>query len=311
VLHLQKISTMKKALLGAFSFLVLFSASACDICGCGVGNFYLGLLPHFNSKFFGIRYQYMHYHTQLASDASQFSNDYYKTVELWSGFNIGKRLQLLAFVPYHINKQYTDDGIKTQSGIGDVSLLLNYNLFQSKTSDAKNMIHQQLWIGGGLKLPTGKNDVDVNDPLVNPGDVNSQNGTGSTDLLLNASYDVTINKFGLNTSANYKINTDNKTGYRFGNRFTANTFAYYKLRAMGLGLAPNIGLMYENAAANNLNKATVVQTGGNLTSLAGGVEVNFNKIALGVNVQLPVSQNFAEGQTQLKIKGLVHFTFAL
>ena len=302
---------MKRVFLTAFTFLIIFSASACEICGCGVGNFYLGLLPHFNSKFFGIRYQYMHYHTQLAGDASQFSNDYYKTVELWSGINIGAKLQLLAFIPYHINKQFTDDGIKTQNGIGDVSILLNYNLLHSRTNAGKNLIEHQLWIGGGIKLPTGKNNIDINDPLVNPGDVNSQSGTGSTDILLNASYDVSINKFGLNTSANYKINTDNKTGYRFGNRFAANTFAYYKLRAMGLGIAPNVGLLYENAASNNLNKASVLQTGGNLMLVAGGIEMNFNKIALGANVQLPVSQNFAEGQTQAKLKGLLHVTFAL
>jgi hypothetical protein len=302
---------MKRIFLTSFTFLIIFSASACEICGCGVGNFYLGLLPHFNSKFFGLRYHYMHYHTQLANDATQFSNDYYKTVELWSGINIGPKLQILAFVPYHINKQFTDDGIKTQNGIGDISILLNYNLLHTRSNAGKNLIEHQLWIGAGIKLPTGKNNVDINDPSVNPGDVNSQSGTGSTDFLLNASYDVSINKFGVSTSVNYKINTDNKTGYRFGNRFTANTFAFYKLRAMGLGIAPNVGLLYENSASNNLNKATVVQTGGHLISVAGGVEMNFKKIALGANLQLPVVQNFAEGQTQSKVKGLVHLTFAL
>jgi hypothetical protein len=302
---------MKKILLTFLSFVILFSAFACEICGCGVGNFYLGLLPHFNSKFFGIRYQYMRYHTQLAGDASQFSNDHYKTVELWGGMNIGSKLQVLAFVPYHINKQYTDDGIKTVSGLGDMSILLNYNFFHSRSSAGKNRIEQQLWVGAGIKLPTGKNNIDVNDPLVNPGDVNSQTGTGSTDVLLNASYDISINKFGVNTSGNYKINTGNRTGYRFGNRVTANSFAYYKLRAAGVGLAPNVGLLYENASSNSLNKSSVVETGGNLLSAAGGIEINFKSIALGANIQLPVSQNFAQGQTQSKVKGLIHLTFAL
>ena len=253
----------------------------------------------------------MHYHTQLANDPTQFSNDYYKIVELWSGINIGPKLQILAFIPYHINKQFTDDGIKTQDGIGDISILLNYNLLHTRSNAGKNLIEHQLWIGAGIKLPTGKNNVDINDPSVNPGDVNSQSGTGSTDFLLNASYDVSINKFGLSTSVNYKINTDNKTRYRFGNRFTSNTFAFFKLNAMGLGIAPNAGLLYENSASNNLNKVTVVQTGGHLISVAGGVEMNFKKIALGANLQLPVAQNFAEGQTQSKVKGLVHLTFAL
>ncbi len=301
---------MKGVLLTALTSFILFSASACDICGCGVGNFYLGLLPHFNSKFFGVRYQYTHYHTQLAADATQFSSDYYKTIELWGGINISSKLQLLAFVPYQINKQLTDDGIKTHNGIGDMSLLLNYNLFHNRNA-GKRLVEHQLWIGGGTKLPTGKNNIDVNDPLANPGDVNSQTGTGSADILLNTSYDVSINKFGLNTSANYKINTGNKIGYRFGNRFTANTFAYYKLRAAGLGFAPNVGLLYENGATNNLNKSTVLQTGGNLTSVATGIEMNFKTIALGANIQLPISQNIAEGQTQAKVKGLLHLTLAL
>lgn len=302
---------MKKALLLIIIFFSFFSASACEICGCGVGNFYLGLLPNFKSKFFGVRYQYMHYHTQLKSDATQFSNDYYKTAELWTGFNISNRWQVLAFIPYRINKQITDDGIKKQNGLGDISVLFNYNLLGKRSHSGNANIDQQLWLGGGLKLPTGKNNADVTSASANPGDVNWQSGTGSTDFLLNAAYYININKMGLNTSINYKINTHNKSEYHYGNRFTANTFAYYKVRAAGLGFAPNVGLLYENSATNKLNKITVDQTGGNILLAATGLEVNFNKIALGANVQLPLSQNFAEGQTQSKLRGLVHLTFAL
>lgn len=302
---------MKKFLLTSTVLFTLFSVSACEICGCGVGNFYLGMLPNFKSKFFGIRYQYMHYHTQLANDATQFSNDYYKTVELWTGFNIGKRLQLLAFVPYRINKQISDDGIKNQNGLGDISVLLNYNLFNTRTHNGNSNIEQQLWIGGGVKLATGKNNADVTSATANPGDVNWQTGTGSTDFLLNAAYNININRVGLNTSVNYKINTHNKSQYQYGNRFSTNTFFYYKARAMGLGISPNVGLLYENAAVNKLDKASVIQTGGNILSAAGGVEINYKNIAVGANIQLPVSQNFADGQTQSKIRGLVHVTFAL
>ena len=68
--------------------------------------------------------------------------------------------------------------------------------------------------------------------------------------------------------------------------------------------------MYENASTNKLNKGAVDQTGGNILLAAGGLEVNYKSIALGANVQLPVSQNFAEGQTESKVRGLVHLTFA-
>lgn len=291
----------------AILLLSLQQTFACEICGCGVGNFYLGLLPNFKSKFFGVRYQYMHYHTELANDKTQFSNDFYKTVELWSGINIGKKWQMLVFVPYRVNKQISDDGIKEQNGLGDISMLLNYNLLNTRGNNNS----QQAWIGGGVKLATGKNNADITSANANPGDVNWQSGTGSTDFLLNAAYNLSINRIGLNTSVNYKINTQNKDKYQYGNRFTANTFAYYKTRAIGLGLAPNIGVLYENAAANKLQKATVDQTGGNIVLASGGIEINFNKIAVGTNVQLPLTQNFAEGQTQAKVRGLVHLTVAL
>ncbi|HEX4850496.1 MAG TPA: transporter, partial [Puia sp.] len=88
------------------TFLTLSSATmACDICGCGGSNIYMGLLPNFKSKFIGVRYHYSHFHTVLASDQTQFSNNYYNTIELWGGWNIGKKWQVLAFVPYYVNKQ--------------------------------------------------------------------------------------------------------------------------------------------------------------------------------------------------------------
>src|SRR5215475_8536802 len=106
-------------------YLVVFltissSTMACDICGCGGGNFYMGLLPNFKSKFIGVRYHYSQYHTVLANDQTQFSHNYYNAVELWGGWNIGKKWQVLAFVPYYFNRQADDDGVTYKNGLGDV-----------------------------------------------------------------------------------------------------------------------------------------------------------------------------------------------
>ncbi|CAN5423136.1 hypothetical protein BH10BAC3_BH10BAC3_18740 [soil metagenome] len=86
----------------------------------------MGMLPNFENKFVGLRYQYLKYHNEITSDKSQFSNDTYQTVELWTGWNIGKRWRMMAFVPYQINKQSSDDGIKQANGLGDITVLCNF-----------------------------------------------------------------------------------------------------------------------------------------------------------------------------------------
>lgn len=305
---------MKKIyLLLALIFMCTGLSFACEICGCGVGNFYMGMLPNFKSKFIGVRYSYMHYQTELASDKTQFSNDFYKTTEIWGGWNIGNRWQVLAFVPYRFNKKISDDGVKETNGLGDITLLANYKLLHTrKVNESNRATEQQLWVGGGLQLPTGAYHVDMSDPDANIGEANSQPGTGSVGVLFNSMYNISFNRLGINASANYRINTVNPDQYRFGNKIAINGLAYYRIRlGGGIVVSPNLGLLYEHAAANEFAGNAVDQTGGYLLNASAGVEINFNKITVGFNTQMPVSQNFAEGQTVSKNRGILHVSFAL
>jgi flagellar capping protein FliD len=124
-------------------------------------------------------------------------------------------------------------------------------------------------------------------------------------------YNLRIKNFGINASANYKINTVNKQEYKYGNKLATNLIAYYRLNARKVGISPNAGIGYENVASNLLSSKEVQYTGSNVTNAIMGVEFTFHKIGLGLNAQLPVAQNFAQGQTQLKFKGIAHITFAL
>jgi hypothetical protein len=115
------------------AFIVLFlspviGARACEICGCGNNNFQIGILPTFSKGFIGIRYTTSQFNSIVQEDVSQFSNDYYKTTELWGGVNL-RKFQVIAFLPYFNSKEVGDDGTTISNGLGDAMVLLNYKVF--------------------------------------------------------------------------------------------------------------------------------------------------------------------------------------
>ena len=110
------------------------------------------------------------------------------------------------------------------------------------------MFRSNCGLGAGVKLPTGKFVIDASDPDV-AAVANTQLGSGGTDILLNGMYNVSINKLGINTTVNYKINTANKEEYKFGNKLTAGSFVYYVFPLKGVMISPNVGLLYEHCEA--------------------------------------------------------------
>ena len=303
---------MKRTILFFGLFVSSLLSFSCPICGCGGGNLYMGLLPDFQKQFLGIRYHYANFHTQLLNDPTQFSTNYYNTIELWGGVRISPKMQLLAFLPYYQNKQIDDDGTSRPSGLGDVSILGQYQAFHLiSVAKNKKLIDQQLWLGGGLKLPTGSFNVNTADTLTTVADINAQLGTGSVDFLLNALYSLRIGNLGFNLSANYKINTVNHDHYKYGDKFTGNLIAYYRIPIRKTAIAPNLGIGYETVTGNQLQGKKVQYTGSNVLTGVIGLEYFVGRTGFGLNAQLPMTQNFAEGQTKLRMKGMAHITFSL
>ena len=303
---------MKKYIILIAITLTSISSFACEICGCGVGNFYMGVLPHFKKGFIGVRYHYTNYHTVMADDATQYSYDYFKSTELWGGVNIGKKWQLLAFIPYNFNKQVGDDGTTKSDGLGDITLLANYKLLKDIKLGKNKSFEQTLFIGGGFKLPTGKFNADVSDPMmVAASTVNTQIGSGSFDFLLNTMYNVKWNKFGVNTSATYKINTTNSSTVKYGNKSIVNATAFYNIGSNDLVVSPNAGLLYENLASNINSGKTIASTSGQAFLATAGVQLKFNKFSVGANFNIPLIQNYSDNQTRIQSKGTMQFNFAL
>ena len=148
-------------------------------------------------------------------------------------------------------------------------------MFEASTKN----VSQQLWIGAGLKGPTGKFSIEANDPDV-ASVANTQLDSGSTDFLINAMYNIHINKFGISTTANYKINSSNEEEYKSGNKFSASSFIYYAFPVSNVIISPNLGLLFEYTEHSELNESKIELTGGKILQSSVGAEMGFKRTAL-------------------------------
>lgn len=303
---------MKRIIILLISIASFESVWACDICGCGVGSYYVGILPEFSKKIIGVRYRYNSLVTHLGAGGSTSyltTDETYRTAELWGGWTIGKKLRLMAYVPVSFNEKFNQGITTRKTGLGDVGVQGFYQVFDSRsTTEANKMLVHSLWVGAGVKAPTGKYEAPEKNGMETANIF--QLSTGSVDFTLNAMYDLRLQDAGINTMVSYKMNTVNGDEYRYGNKFSSGVQAYYKFRIMNkLTLAPNAGLLFESAKKDLDAGYRVDVSGGHMLLGSFGAEITFKNIAIGGNYQVPASQNLAGGFVKANNRAMMHVAF--
>ena len=315
---------MKKALLSVLLppalILGAMPARACDICGCGAGSYYIGILPEFNKKIAGIRYRGSALTTHLGPGGKRTyltTDEQYHTTELWAGWTIKDKFRIMGYIPVSYNAKSNESATAAKTGLSDASALGFYRLLRSKKTLPGNgessgkLLVQDLWIGGGIKLPTGR---------YNPSDKSSTNagtnlfqlGTGSTDFIFMGMYDIRLQDAGLNITAGYKINTTNKHDYYYGNRFSGSTQLYYKFRFNKKWMAsPNAGFHYERSGKDLDGGYSVRATGGMAAFATLGAEISFSKCTFGGNFQPVLFQDLGSGAVRTGNRSMIHFSLLL
>jgi hypothetical protein len=305
---------MKKLMLALFFLLFVIQDSwSCDICGCGVGSYYIGILPDFNKKIIGLRYRYSQMRSHIGINGSTTyltTNEQYQTVELWGAWNLGKKFRFMANIPQHFNMRTNLSGINRKSGLGDISFIAFYRLLNKRTVvKNKKLLVQSLWIGTGLKLPTGE---------YNPADKQNSNtetnlfqlGTASLDYSLNLMYDIRYQDAGFNLNSSYKINSENQYGYSYGNKFNLSAQVYYKCKLdKHLSVAPNAGILFETSNNDIDQTIPVDASGGQIVLSTFGTEAIYKKITFGLGFQTPVSQQLANGMASSGNRFYGHISF--
>lgn len=294
---------MKQILCCAMLLLGSIAAKACDVCGASSGNQGLGILPQFYRNFAGLQYQYRSFsslHDQHETGMPrQSSDEQYQTIQAWGRYGIGNRVQLFAFVPYHINTQTVSGVNTTQSGIGDVSVLAMVKLVNSGEGNTTHL----LFAGGGLKAPTGLyTGTTTRD---RDGLPNMQPGTGSWDFMANANYTISHGNTGINAEAAYTFTTPNGDNYKYGDRLSGAAMGFYRKNAGNWILMPALGVKYEHTLHdydNYARKWLNDQTGGNMLYGTAGMQVYHNRMGLQLNMDLPLAQHYAGGNVNARYR---------
>jgi hypothetical protein len=297
---------MKKILLFTL-FISNVNSFACDVCGCGNGSSFFGILPQSHFKFGGIRYQTRSFESHFSMPKMK-TEENFQIIEPWVRLYPLPKTQLVIMAPYQFGTQttvFTNKTIK-KDGLGDITALMHYNI-KNTFFDSTARKFDQIWlIGGGVKLPTGKFDYISDRTTVD--NANFQAGTGSYDFLINSIYTIRKNNWGVNTDLTYKINTTNKIHYKYANKTRLIINAFKQFTAGDFTIMPNIGVLSEFTKNDTQNGIKNLNTGGYFSNAMLGSELYYKKITAGFTLQKPIKQNMARGELRLKNSFMCHLT---
>jgi len=301
---------MKNSFIGIFVLMVAYTSNACDIYGCGVGNFNPYMFPHLAQKFISVGYNYRYYRSNAHDDLGNemLNKEYYNSISVAGQFTIARRIELMGYLPFQSNTQQGPEGNKSLNKLGDAIFLADYRLVDHISPGSK--LRQTVVAGGGIKLPTGSyqyeegSEKEVDNP-------NFQAGTGSTDFLLNGSHSLRYKKIAMSTGITYRMNTSNKADYRFGNRLLSVVQFKYVKDVRSISVIPNVGFIVEKMNEDKESGVSVDHTGGHNIQATVGLDVNNRKIAAGIYYSKPIKQDLAMGHIQAMPGVNVHVSFIL
>ena len=287
---------MRKTLLLIAFLSCTQAALACDLC-----NGYITITPNDNKHAMGFRYRFSRYeaaageHTmaKILHGEMNATEDYH-TYELWGRFYPTQKIQIEVAIPYRYNRSSENNaGSHTVQSLGDLIVLTHYEVLSAfpKGPDAAN---QRLYLGGGVKLPTGeykKKTGGVIDPHL-------QTGTGSLDFMLSGLYLAKFNNIGAKAGANYSFNNENKNEFTFANRLNLSGSLFYQINAGDAVWMPSVGINFEQAKQDLQNEAALENTGGNMLLGVIGSDLYFKSYSLNASYQWPIKQSIDDDQPE-------------
>lgn len=298
------------ALMG-WALLLPSVARACDICGCSSSAQTLSLLPMVQRHLVGTRWQGQGYRTVPHGSAPN-SREHFHSFDIWGRWMPHPRWQVMAFVPYQYNLRQFDDGTRQHvKGLGDVSLLVQFSIFDSYRPMSGRWRHA-FQVGAGLKLPSGdfrrKAPMNGLETTLPPA---LQPGTGSTDGLLSALYVASIRRWGASVDGSLRLTGKNCDGYRFGSRAGGAVRFFHVNNWQRITWTPYLGAQWDHRDADFLQGRQQSETGGWVVLANAGVEVFARNVAFGLTWSQPLAHHLSDGFVTPGSRLSVSVTFLL
>jgi hypothetical protein len=308
---------MKKIIALIIVLFTITTAQACDICGCGAGGSFMGIIPQFGKSQFGMRGGYRLFHhpntdlnvngtSRVLQDENYSSDFFYRKFK-------GKHWQFVFTVPFKSNTRIETERTTTIQGIGDIQFATNYTLLN--TSDSMDYRIKQILVGGvGVKLPTGKYMQRDETKAMLP--ALFQIGTGAYNYFAQAYYVARHKRWGLNVIAQYTIMGMNELDYDYGDQFQTTISLFYKRdftrkvhspsdpayieKTKTTSILPTIGYTIENSKQDFQYEIVKENTGGTQYLIHGGVDIYFTKISISLYHQYAFFNDIPQAQPENK-----------
>jgi hypothetical protein len=190
-----------------------------------------------------------------------------------------EKVQIKAFLPLLLQVNDVD---KNQAGLGDLLILSTYQPLNKMGE--KHKVQHQLYLSGGLELPTGLDNSDLERITTIPF------SSKSVDVILGTSYAMSVKRYILSTSVLSKLNTPNKRDYRYGHTFETALQNSIRIDIKDAQLFPFVGAKHYWQQSDVSNGFTRIYTGGHVISEMMGAQLNYYQHKVGFQVELPIYQ---------------------
>ncbi len=263
---------------------------ACDGCGCSANHLQGNLLTGFRQHAVGIQYQATRFHGN--ANHSNALSDNFHSIHMLARYFISKRWYIATSLPYHWNLRNQNETQLKTFGMGDIKLSGHFILADN---NHPGKLFSTFWdVGFGVIAPSGKYNPHIRNQSL-PENFNP--GKGSWGATMQSNLNLNTNGWGLMTQLGLQYSGATKNGYRFGNSASCQSVFYYEAAFNPTRkLLPYAGIYGEWLGEDmHANKHKVNSTGGHGAFATFGCQMVLNNWIAGAGCQIPVAQNFSNG----------------